>query len=283
LKKYMTRIAEQVSEIYPAVSVKDLIQWLEIPPKEEMGDITLPCFRLSKMLRQSPQHIAEQLKDLLQLDFIDRKETTAGYLNMYLNKESLGFEVVSEILSHRDQYGASTVGHGKTVVIDFSSPNIAKPFHIAHLRSTVIGHALYRIYSFQGYRCIGINHLGDWGTQFGKLITAYRLWGNAEAVEQGGIDELLRLYVAFHDEAETQPDLEDDARRWFAKMEQGDQEALQLWKWFVEISLREFNRIYTLLGVDFDSYAGESFYNDQMGAIIEELKVKGLLEEDDGA
>ncbi|MFC0216696.1 arginine--tRNA ligase [Paenibacillus chartarius] len=283
MKAYKIRIAEQVSEIYPSIPKEDIVLSLETPPQPDMGDMTLPCFPLSKLLRRSPLYIAEELKEQLQLDFIERKEAVAGYMNMYFDKMSIGNDVVTDILTRREHYGSQTVGHGKTIVIDYSSPNIAKPFHIAHLRSTVIGHSLYRIFSFQGYQCIGINHLGDWGTQFGKLITSYRLWGNADAVEKGGIDELLRLYVVFHEEAEKQPDLENEARRWFAKMEQGDPEALQLWEWFVDISLTEFRRTYHLLGVSFDSYAGESFYNDQMGAVIEELKAKGLLVEDDGA
>jgi arginyl-tRNA synthetase len=283
LKKYMRKIAEQVSNIHPSVSEKDLIQWLEIPPQPDMGDVTLPCFRVSKLLRRSPQLIADELRDQLELDFISHSESVSGYLNMYLDKAKFGYDVITEILSSGNQYGSQSIGAGKTIVIDYSSPNIAKPFHIAHLRSTVIGNALYRIFSFQGYRCVGINHLGDWGTQFGKLITAYRLWGDAEAIEQSGIDELLRLYVAFHDKVERQPELEDEARRWFVRMERGDSEALQLWKWFVDISLREFHRIYDLLGVHFDLFAGESFYNDQMEAVIEALKAKELLEEDEGA
>ncbi len=283
MKAYMALVAKQVSSMYPQISADDLEQMLEIPSQPDMGDLTLPCFRLSKILRRPPQEIAEKLAEQLQLEFIERKVASAGYFNMFLNIEQVGLDVVARIVSQRDRYGSSTIGEGKTIVIDFSSPNIAKPFHIAHLRSTVIGHALYRIFSFQGYSCVGINHLGDWGTQFGKLITAYRLWGSRETVEKDGIEELLRLYVAFHEEAEHQTSLEDEARSWFVKMEQGDPEALALWRWFVDISLREFTRIYRLLGVDFDSYTGESFYNDKMGAVIEELKRKELLEEDDGA
>ncbi|MDF2719488.1 MAG: arginyl-tRNA synthetase, partial [Paenibacillus sp.] len=207
----------------------------------------------------------------------------AGYLNVFYDKRAFAETVLSAVLQAGERFGAGSIGAGKTIVIDFSSPNIAKPFHVGHLRSTVIGNALYRIHRFLGYDCVGINHLGDWGTQFGKLITAYKLWGDERQVEEGGIEELMRLYVKFHEEAEAKPELDDEARAWFVKLEQGDDESLALWRWFKEISYKEFNRIYNLLGVAFDSDAGESFYNDKMGAVVEELKEKGLLEEDQGA
>lgn len=277
------KLAETIASCLPEMEAQDLVPLMEIPPNPELGDLSLPCFRLSKTLKKPPQLIAKELQAQLQDEIIAETNAVNGYLNITLNPSKFARHVIQEILTKGELYGASRLGSGKTIVIDFSSPNIAKPFHIAHLRSTVIGHALVNIFSFLGYNCIGINHLGDWGTQFGKLIVAYQLWGSPEEVKRNGIDELLRLYVKFHEEAERDPALEDQARAWFAKMEQGDETALELWKWFVEISLEEFQKIYQLLGVSFDSYAGESFYNDKTDRVIQELKEKGLLEEDDGA
>lgn len=277
-----TLVAREVANLLKAPAA-ELLQWLEYPPNPDMGDLSLPCFKLSKTLRMSPQAIADDLKERLQLPEVEQCESAGGYLNIFFHRAIFSSKVTTMILNQGEHYGARNDGAGQTVVFDFSSPNIAKPFHIAHLRSTVIGNALYRIHSFLGYTCIGINHLGDWGTQFGKLITAYHHWGSAEKVDSGGIDELLRLYVHFHDQAEYDFTLEDQARAWFVKMEQGDQEALRLWRWFVDISLKEFNRIYELLNVQFDHYTGESFYNDKLAAIVSRLKDKGLLEEDKGA
>lgn len=281
---YKQTVARHIAAAAEGLEADQLMEMLEYPPNPEMGDLSLPCFKLSKTLRKPPQAIADELKGKLpQHSDIARVEAVSGYLNIFLNKERFAGALINEILTSGDRYGAADLGRGRTIVIDFSSPNIAKPFHVGHLRSTMIGNSLYRIFSFLGYRCVGVNHLGDWGTQFGKLIVAYQNWGEAEQVESGGITELLRLYVKFHDEAEQKPELEDEARAWFLKLEQGDEEAHRLWKWFVDISLKEFNKIYELLGVTFDSYAGESFYNDKMAEPIRELKDKGLLEEDDGA
>jgi len=276
-------LAEKIASHVPDIDAEGILRLLEVPPNRELGDLSLPCFRLSKLLRKPPQKIAEELKEQLQDDLIERIDSVSGYLNITLDKSILASRIIPAILRMGDQYGAQDLGQGQTVVFDYSSPNIAKPFHIAHLRSTVIGHSLVRIFKFLGYRTVGINHLGDWGTQFGKLIVAFKLWGKREEIERQGIDELLRLYVKFHEEAEQNPALEDQARAAFAKMEQGDQEALELWQWFVQISLAEFQRVYELLGVDFDSFTGESFYNDKMEQVIEELKEKGLLTYDDGA
>ena len=192
-------------------------------------------------------------------------------------------ESIVKVFENNENYGKSTEGNGKTIVIDYSSPNIAKPFHVGHLRSTVIGNAIYKIYECLGYNCEGVNHLGDWGTQFGKLIVAYKKWGSKEAVEKDGIQELMRIYVKFHDEAEKEPALDDEARLWFVKMQDGDEEALTLWKWFYDISIKEFERVYDMLGVKFDAYTGESFYNDKMDAVVQELKDKKLLTESEGA
>lgn len=287
MMNYKEELARKIASSLEGVEAEALKDLIEYPPNPEMGDFSLPCFKLSKLLRQSPQAIADGIKAKLEAAgagaSYERVESVSGYLNVFLNKEQFAEEVVRAVLKGQERFGSADIGQGKTVVIDFSSPNIAKPFHVGHLRSTMIGNALYRIHNFLGYKCVGVNHLGDWGTQFGKLIVAYKNYGEEKDVEEGGILELLRLYVKFHDEAEQRPEMEEEARSWFVKLEQGDAEAERLWKWFVDISMKEFNKIYELLGVRFDSYAGESFYNDKMGAPIEELKAKGLLEEDEGA
>ena len=277
-------IVQAIHKQLPELSCEQLYDMLEYPPNPEMGDIALPCFKLSKTLKKSPMMIAQELaSNISNMEFIDKVEPVSGYLNFFFNKSLFVEQTLKRILEEREKYGSQPIGQGKTVVIDYSAPNIAKPFHVGHLRSTVIGNSLRKIFEFMGYRCIGINHLGDWGTQFGKLIVAYKLWGNKEEVETHGIKELLRLYVKFHDEAEKDPKLEDEARDWFARMEKGDGEALELWQWFKDISLKEFEKVYDLLDVHFDSYAGESFYNDKMDAVIEELKQKNLLVESQGA
>lgn len=281
---YKAVAADLVAAKTPELSAIAVAELLEYPPNPEMGDLSLPCFKLSKQLRQAPQQIAQRLADSLEPHpAIASVEAVSGYLNFKLDKSRFAADLVGDILSSGERYGARTVGEGKTIVIDYSSPNIAKPFHIGHLRSTMIGNAIYKIHEFLGYRCVGINHLGDWGTQFGKQIAAYKLWGEADKVEQDGVEELLRLYVKFHDAAEQDPALEDEARAYFVKLEQGDKECLRLWRWFIEISYREFNKIYGLLGVSFDSDAGESFYNDKMAPVVQELADKQLLEEDNGA
>lgn len=257
---------------------------IEYPPNPELGDLSLPCFKLSKQLRKAPQAIAEAIAaGLPEHEAFERAVAVSGYCNVYLRKSAFAAAVAAEALTERERFGSQNIGQGRTVVIDFSSPNIAKPFHIGHLRSTVIGRALYNIFSFLGYKTVGINHLGDWGTQFGKQIVAYLKWGNERQVEENGIEELQRLYVKFHEEADKQPELEDEARAWFVRLEKGDEEANRLWKWFIDISFKEFDKIYKLLGVTFDSYAGESFYIDKTEPVISRLKEKGLLEEDDGA
>jgi len=283
MEMYKRMIARYISALLDQVGEEEITALLDYPQHAAMGDICLPCFKLSKLYRKSPQHIAEQLTEQLSSDMIERVEAVAGYVNIFLNKGKLAKQIIEQILGQADSYGSRNIGQGKTVVIDFSSPNIAKPFHIAHLRSTVIGHSLHRIFSFLGYSSIRINHLGDWGTQFGKLIVAYKLWGDDELLEEHGIDELLKLYVKFHEKAEQEVSLEDEARQWFVRMEAGDEEALQLWHQFVNISITEFQRIYDLLGVEFDSYAGESFYNDKMEQVVSELEHKQLLEKDEGA
>ena len=227
--------------------------------------------------------IAADLKEKIGCpEFLDKIECMGGYLNFFVNKSMFAKQIVDNYLTD-DNYGGSDEGKGKTICIDYSSPNVAKNFHVGHLRTTIIGNSLNKIFTKLGYHVERINHLGDWGTQFGKLIVAYKNWGSKEAVEEQGIDELMRIYVKFHEEAEKDPSLDDEARAWFTKMEQGDEEALSIWKWFREISLKEFMRVYELLGMEFDSFAGESFYNDKMQPVIDELRQKGLIKVSDGA
>ncbi|MCI1931753.1 MAG: arginine--tRNA ligase [Clostridia bacterium] len=257
---------------------------IETPPDKKMGDYAFPCFRLAKTLRKAPPLIAQEISSKIEKpDFISEIKVQSAYLNFFTDKSVFAEKVISKVIAEKENYGRSTEGNGKTVVIDYSSPNIAKPFHVGHLRSTVIGNSLYKIYEFMGYKCVGINHLGDWGTQFGKLISAYKRWGSKEAVEKDGISELMRIYVKFHEEAEKEPSLNDEARAWFKKMQDGDKEALSLWKWFHDMSMKEFNRIYDVLGVKFDAFTGESFYNDKMAAVVDELKEKKLLKKSNGA
>lgn len=264
------------------VTQQEIINAIKIPPQKEMGDFAYPCFRLAKQFKKAPPLIAQELCEKIERpDFIEEIKIQNAYINFFINKNVYSKEVLQEVL--KQDFGTNKIGQGKTIVIDYSSPNIAKPFHVGHLRSTVIGNALYHIFEALGYHCEGINHLGDWGTQFGKLIVAYQKWGSKEAIEQKGIQELMRIYVKFHEEAEKQPALEDEARSWFVKMQDGEKEALTLWKWFYDISIKEFDRVYAMLQVHFDAYTGESFYNDKMAAVVEELKQKNLLQQSEGA
>ena len=274
-----------------ALTAAEIADMLEYPPDTTMGDLAFPCFKLSKALRRSPVQIAQTIADGLCGSPIAQAEAVNGYLNIKIDNEYLGKVILPEILDKKENYGAPTLGEGKTVVLDYSSPNVAKPFHIGHLGTTVIGHALKRLHEFAGYKCVGINYLGDWGTQFGKLIVAYKLWGNKEQIEEGGIDKLVELYVRINntikgDEEQgipARPDLADEARAEFRKMEIGDEENIALWKWFVEISLAEYEKTYKQLGIEFDSYKGESFYTDKMPAQVEKLREMGLMKIDDGA
>ena len=261
-----------------------LESYIEIPPNTEMGDYALPCFKLSKILRSSPIKIAEDLKNAFEVDdYITECTAINGYLNFKVNRNALVKSVLNEVLDKQSSYGSSKIGEGKTICIDFSSINIAKPFHIGHLSTTVIGSALCKIFRFLGYRVVGINHLGDYGTQFGKLIVAFKKWSSIEAVKEGRLKELTRIYVKFHEEAEKDSSLDDEARRYFKLIEDGDEESNKLFGLFKEITLEEVDKIYKLLNVTFDSYAGESFYNDKMAPVVSELKEKGLLEISDGA
>ena len=249
-----------------------------------MGDYAFPCFRLAKQLRKAPQMIAADISAKLEKpDFIAEVQVVGAYINFYLNKQRYIEEALRDVEKQDGSFGSSNLGQGKTVCIDYSSINIAKPFHIGHLSTTVIGNSLYRIYGFLGYKPVGINHLGDWGTQFGKLIAAYKKWGSREDIEENAITAMLELYVRFHDEAEKNESLNEEGRAWFKKIEDGDAEALEIFNWFKELTLKEVSVIYDMLGVSFDSYAGESFYNDKMQPVIDELKAKNMLELSEGA
>ena len=265
------------------ISSDDLASMLEYPPDTTMGDLALPCFKLSKTLRRSPVQIAQIIAEKLVDPSIKKAEAVNGYLNISISDDYLCSVLCDEVLANGDQYGSADFGRGKTVVLDYSSPNVAKPFHIGHLGTTVIGHSLKKLHEFVGYDCVGINYLGDWGTQFGKMIVAYKMWGDREAINEGGIDKLVELYVKFHHAAEEDPALNDEARAEFHKLELGDEENIALWKWFIEISVAEYKKTYAQLGIEFDSYKGESFYTDKMPAQVQKLRDMGLLKIDDGA
>lgn len=279
---YKSYIAKNLS--IDGVLGQEIYDLIALPPDNSMGDFALPCFKFAKVLRKSPQVIAEELSKSFPIGEVIVKVTAVnGYLNFTVNRSARAKKVLASVLSEGDNYGSSTVGKGKTICIDYSSINVAKPFHIGHLSTTVIGGALYKIYKKLGYNVVGINHLGDYGTQFGKLIYAYKAWGNREEVEKGRVKELMRLYVKYHDEAEKNPSLDDKAREYFKLIENGDKECNELFKWFKELTLIDVERVYKQLGVTFDSYAGESFFNDKMAPVIDELSQKGLLKESDGA
>ena len=286
-------IAKKLVAAYPAaeMSAPDIADMLEYPPDSKMGDLALPCFKLSKTLRNAPPRIAAALAEGFECEGVESAEALGGYFNLKISNKYLEEKVLPEILDKKEKYGAPSIGEGKTVVLDYSSPNVAKPFHIGHLGTTVIGHAIKKLHEFAGYNCIGINHLGDWGTQFGKLIVAYKLWGDREQIEAGGIDKLVELYVRINntikgDEENGIPareDLAEQSRAEFHKMEIGDEENIALWKWFVKISLDEYQKTYRQLDIEFDSYNGESFYTDKMPAEVQKLRDKGLMKLDDGA
>ena len=280
-------IGEAIEKSYPTISglpgVDEIAGYLEIPPEKEMGDYAFPCFKLSRALHMGPPQIAAALAGAVSEPHLCEARQQGGYLNFFLNRSNFARQTLNAVLEAGERYGASTLGAGKTVCIDFSSINIAKRFHIGHLSTTMIGQSLRRLYDHLGYQTVAINHLGDWGTQFGKLICAYKLWGDRETVQEKGVEELTRLYVRFHEEAEANSALEDEGRHWFKKIEDGDEEALALFNWFKELTLRDTQRVYDLLGVTFDSYNGEAFYNDKMGRVIDELKAKNLLTMSNGA
>ncbi len=266
------------------MTAEEISPMIEIPVDTNMGDYAFPCFRLAKTFRKAPPMIASEIMEKLQLPgFVREAKTQGAYINFFLDKQQFIKNALTGVAEKGENYGSSDIGKGRAVCIDYSSVNIAKPFHIGHLSTTVIGSSLYKIYGFLGYKPIGINHLGDWGTQFGKLITAYKMWGSKQEIEKNSISAMLELYVRFHDEAEKDEGLNDTARAWFKKIENADPEALEIFNWFKELTLKEVAVIYDMLGVKFDSYDGESFYNDKMQPVIDELKEKNLLELSDGA
>lgn len=279
---YKKLIAEKIKENVD-VDLETLERIIEIPPKPEMGDFALPCFQFAKVMRKAPNMIAEELSKNIKIEGIERIQNLGPYLNFFVDKGTYSKNTIENVLNENEKYGSSEIGKGKNITVEYSSPNIAKPFHVGHLFSTAIGNSLYRIFDFEGYNCIRINHLGDWGTQFGKLICAYKKWVDLDALEKEPIKELLRIYVKFHDEAEKNPALEDEGREYFKKLEDGEKEEVELWTKFRDLSLKEFKKVYDELGVEFDSYKGESFYSDKMDAVIDEMNQKGLLVESNGA
>lgn len=280
---FKEKIAQLISNIVD-MNKSDIKELIEVPQNCTMGDYALPCFKLAKELKKSPGLIAKDITEKIpDVEYFEKVGAVNGYVNFFVQKEFFISGILSDIINKKEEYGKSDLGKWKNIVIDYSSPNVAKPFHAGHLRSTVIGKALYNIFNFIGYNSIGINHLGDWGTQFGKLIMAYKNWGDKETVERDDVKELSRIYVKYHEESEKNPSLDDEARGWFVKMQNGDKEALDLWKWFIDISMKEYNRIYERLNIKFDYFTGESFYNDKMDAVVDELKEKNLLTKSEGA
>ncbi|MCI8648024.1 MAG: arginine--tRNA ligase [Firmicutes bacterium] len=281
---YKEQIADRLAAIVADLSIEDIKNMVEVPADNKMGDYAFPCFRLAKVLRKAPPMIAKDIAQKLQEDpMFSKVEQVNAYVNMFVAREGFIKNALDEVLEKGDDFGRSSKGEGKTVIVEYSSPNIAKPFHIGHIRSTVIGNSIYKIYDFLGYDTVRINHLGDYGTQFGKMICAYRRWGNKEDVVKEPIKTLLSYYTKFHVEAEKDPSLDQEARDIFTKLEKGAAEETELWQWFRDESLKEFTRVYDMLGIEFDSYAGESFYSDKMPRFVQELKDANLLEESQGA
>ncbi len=281
---YKELVAKAIYDAGVGLELPEIMDVVEVPADDKMGDYAFPCFKLAKVLRKAPPMIAKDIAGKLEGNPLFTKvEPVNAYVNMFMSKEEFVKSVLSEVLEKGESYGRSDLGGGKTVIVEYSSPNIAKPFHIGHIRSTVIGNAIYKLYDALGYKTVRINHLGDYGTQFGKMICAYRHWGNEEDVKREPIKTLLEYYTKFHVEVETHPELDDEARAIFAKLEKGEPEEVRLWQWFRDESLKEFNRVYDMLGITFDSYAGESFYSDKMPAIEKELEEKGLMKESEGA
>lgn len=281
---FKKEIAEIIAKNLEGLTEDEIKSMVEIPQDQSMGDYAFPCFRLAKTMRKAPNLIAAELAAKLQGDkLFSEVSPVNAYVNMFVSREEMMKSTVSEVLEEMENFGKSNIGGNKKVIVEFSSPNIAKPFHIGHIRSTVIGNSLSKIYDALGYDVFKINHLGDYGTQFGKMICAYRRWGNREDVINAPIKTLLSYYTKFHVEVEEHPELEDEARAIFTRLEQGNKEELELWQWFRDESLKEFQRVYNMLGIEFDSYNGESFYSDKMPRFEKELSDKGLLQESKGA
>lgn len=282
---FKNEVVKCISSLVPSLEKEEIEALIEIPPTYNMGDYAFPCFRLAKEFKKAPNLIAEELVGKIDGGkYFSEVKNVGPYINFFVNKEKLVETVLSNIIEEKDRFGSSKMGEGKTVLVEFSSPNIAKPFHIGHIRSTVIGNSLYKIFKFLGFNTLALNHLGDYGTQFGMLIAAYKKWGDRKIIEKDPINELLNLYVRFNKEAEKDESLREEARYWFKELEEGkNQEALELWQWIRDISLKEFNIVYNMLNIKFHSYAGESFYSDKMPKVIEEMEKKGMLKESQGA
>ena len=281
---FKEEIAKLIAQQVEGLELAEIQEMIEIPQDSKMGDYAFPCFKLAKTLRKAPPLIAKGIAEAIaEAEMFEKVEQVNAYVNMFISKEAFVKVTMEEVMTKGDDFGKTNIGENKPVIVEYSSPNIAKPFHIGHIRSTVIGNSLYKIYDAMGYDVIRINHLGDYGTQFGKMICAYRHWGNKEDVINEPIKTLLEYYTKFHVEVEEHPELDDEAREIFAKLEKGEPEEVELWQWFRDESLKEFSRVYDMLGISFDSYAGESFYSDKMPRFVNELKEKGLLEESRGA
>ena len=284
MKDQKVIIAKKLEELDLGLSYDEIYDLIEIPPQDDMGDYSFPCFSLAKIKRQNPAQIASELKDQIgELETFEKVETLNAYINFYSDKAFIQNQVLNEVLREKENYGKKQIGTGKNVTIDFSAPNIAKPFHIGHIRSTVIGDAIRNIYKALGYNTIGINYIGDYGTQFGVMIAAYKLWGDKEAIDADPINELLKLYVRYNTEAEDDPKMMDAARQEFRNLEEGQEEAVELWQWFKDLSLKEFDRVYEMLDIEFDNYHGESYNAAAEPRVIAELKEKNLLVDSEGA
>ena len=281
---FKEKIAKILASAVEGLTLEEITDMIEVPSDSKMGDYAFPCFKLAKAMRKAPPMIAQGIGEKLKEDPMFAKvESVNAYVNMFVARGAFVKELVSGVAAEQDRFGSSDMGQNRKVIVEFSSPNIAKPFHIGHIRSTVIGNSIYKIYDFLGYDTVRINHLGDYGTQFGKMIVSYRRWGNEEDVTKEPIKTLLGYYVKFHEESEQDPSLEDEAREVFTKLENGEPEETKLWQWFRDESLKEFNRVYQMLGIEFDSYAGESFYSDKMEGVVKMLDDAKLLKESEGA
>ncbi|WP_409228163.1 arginine--tRNA ligase [Gudongella sp. SC589] len=281
---FKDKVIELLDEKISSLSIEEIEGLIEVPPSYDMGDYAFPTFRLAKEYRKAPNAIAEEIASTMEgNEFFGKVQSQGPYVNFFIDRNKLVEDVMTEVMDKKEMFGSSELGEGKKVIVEFSSPNIAKPFHIGHIRTTVIGNSLAKIYKFLGFDTVTINHLGDYGTQFGMLISAYKKWGDREVIESNPISELLKLYVRFNKEAEENPELQDEARYWFKELENKNAEAMELWQWIRDISLKEFNRVYDMLNIKFDSYAGESFYSDKMPEVLEEMKEKGIVKESEGA
>lgn len=281
---FKQEIAKEISKI-TKIPEEQIVEYIEIPTDEKMGDFSFPCFKLAKELRKAPQMIAQEIKENIKFEneLMQNIEVVNGYLNFYVMPEKYVLNVLNEIADKQEEYGKSTIGNGKNVVVDYSAPNIAKPFHIGHLRSTVIGNAIYKTHKHLGYNCTGVNHLGDYGTQFGKLIEGYKRWGEEYKVEENPIDELTKIYVRINNLCKEDESVLEECRNNFKKLEDGDEYCTKIWTKFKDLSLKEFQKVYKLLNVEFDSWNGEAFYSDKMGEVVDILKQKNLLQQSEGA